>query len=289
MKRSRWLLLGMAAVLLAGMFASPVGAAETLTFVTQPANAVRGQTITTVHLDLTDGTVDGSFIQVLTAPNRRVNLTSVPASSLNKTVLSDGAGLATFTDISISAPGLYTLKATTTPTVPPATSNQFKIFDAGEACDSSTPLCDPITGSLGNRGMTAKAAGTSSDNGVIGVSLNIESAPVCPGDDPALYNHGPSVVSAFWEHIDSEVVITLTISKAWDQDQPQNGAAFYQVCFTYDIVGKTFKDKFGNTVEVGLLPDCGPRQGPPCVQSRTKDQKGNVKIVIRSLTDPKIR
>jgi len=286
MMRSRWLLLGMAAALMLGFFAGPASAAKTLTFSNQPADAVKGQAITTVALDALDGTLSGDSIQVLAASNTRVTLTSVPASSLSKTVRADGNGVATFTNISIGAPGTYVLRATASGS-DPATSNSFRVFDAGKACDSSSPLCDPSTGVLTNKGMTAKVAGTSTGSGVVAVSLGIESAPVCPGDGPQ-YNHGPSVVSSFWNNINGEIVITMTISKAWDQQQSNNGASFYQVCFTYDIAGKTFTDKFGTpNVTTGLLPDCGPKQGPPCVQSKSKDQKGNVLIVIRVLEDAK--
>jgi len=287
MKRSRWLLLGMAAVVMVGMFAVPASAAKTLTFLTQPAHAVKNQTITNVQMDAADGTLNGALVQVLAGANTRVTLTSAPASSLSRTVRADGDGVATFSGISIGTPGTYSLVASAN-SFDSATSNSFLIFDSGEAC-SGNAVCDPATGALTNAGMIAQAAGRSAAGGIVGMGLDIQSAPVCPGDDPALFNHGPSVVTAFWDGIDGEVVVTLTISKAWDQLQANNGASFYQVCFTYDIAGKTFTDRFGNVVEVGLLPDCAPGQGPPCVQSRTKDRKGNVKIVIRSLSDPKIR
>jgi hypothetical protein len=274
----------MAAVLTLGFFtAAPTSAASSVSFTTQPADTLKTETITGTPLDALDGTVDGPFVAVQAVPNSTVTLTSNPAG-FQTTVATDGSGLATFTNISLSVPGTYTVTATS-PNKGPKTSNHFRIFDAGDACGASDPTCDPSTGTLANRGQTAKVVGNPAQGGgVIAVSLDIESAPVCAGDGPQ-YNHGPSVVSAFWENIDGEVVISLSISKAWDQAQSNNGASFYQVCFTYDIAGKTFTDKFGNTVSTGLLPDCGPKQGPPCVKSRSKDQKGNVLIVIRVLED----
>jgi hypothetical protein len=286
MKRSRCVLSAMAAVLTLGLFtAAPTSAASTLTFTTPPADALKTQPITGTPLDALDGTVDGPFVAVQGTPNSTVTLTSSPASFAPTTVATDGNGVATFTSISIATPGTYTLTATS-PNKSPATSSPFRIFDAGDACGNSDPTCDPSTGTLANKGEITKVAGNpTTGGGVIAVALDIESAPVCNGDGPQ-YNHGPSVVSAFWENIDGDVIITQTISKEWDQLQSNNGASFYQVCFTYDIAGKTFTDKFGNqNVTTGLLPDCGPKQGSPCVKSRTKDKKGNVIIVIRVKED----
>jgi hypothetical protein len=286
MKRSRWLLLGIVAMFTVTLLAAPASAAKALSFVTQPDDAIRNQTITTLPLDALDGTIDGSFIQVLADNNVRVTLTSVP-SGLSKTARAGADGIATFSTASIGTPGTFTLVASANGW-DPATSDSFRIFDSGEAC-SGGAVCDPLTGSLNANNETAKVAGASNGGGVVGVALNIESAPVCPGDSDTEFNHGPGVLSAFWDNIGGEVTITLTISKAWDQIQPRNGASFYQVCFTYDQSGKTFPDKFGNVVETGLLPDCGPSVGPPCIVSRNKNNKGNVVIVVRSPVDAKCR
>lgn len=294
MKRSRWLLLTLSAVLLLGALAgAPASAAKSVTFLTQPANTLMGQTITAASLDEVDGTVDGPYVQVQATPNTTVTLTSSPAG-LNEMVMADGSGVATFTSISIATPGQYTVTASS-PQWDPATSNSFLVLETADAC-SGNSKCDTTVGTLaGPTGETARVVGTPDGSGVVGVAKDIQSLGTCPGDSDTLFNHGPSVISAFWENMDGEVIITLTISKAWDQFQPQNGASFYQVCFTYDLIlengqPKTFKDKFGDTVVTGLLPDCGkPDQGPACVKSRTKDKKGNVLIVIRALEDPLCR
>jgi hypothetical protein len=297
MKRSRWLLLTLSAVLLLGVLAAaPASAAKSVTFVTQPAATLMGQTITSVSLDQVDGTVDGPFVQVQAVPNSTVNLTSNPAG-LNASAISDGSGIATFTGISgisLATPGEYTLTASSSQWGP-ATSSSFLVLETAAAC-SGNSKCDTTVGTLaGPTGETARIVGTPEGSGVVGAAKDIESLGTCPGDSDTQFNHGPSVISAFWENMDGEVIITLTISKAWDQTQPQNGASFYQVCFTYDLIlengqPKTFEDKFGETVVTGLLPDCGrPDQGPACVKSRTKDKKGNVLIVIRALEDPLCR
>lgn len=289
MKRSRWLLLSMATIFAIGLLAAPASAAKTLTFSTQPSNAIKNQTITTIPLDQLDETIDGSFVQVLAAANTRVTVSSVPAG-VSRTVKAGADGIATFSNLSIGTPGIYTLTATANGW-DPASSGEFRIFDAGEAC-SGGAVCDPSTGTLNNKGMIATVSGASQGGGVVGVALNIDSSPVCPGDDPVNFNHGPSVLTAFWDNMDGDVLMTLTISAAWDREQPRNGASFYQVCFTF-ANGKTFRDKFwtpgADEVEVGLLPDCGPQTGVPCVQSRTKSPKGAVIVVIRSPVDPVCR
>ncbi|MFY9587269.1 MAG: carboxypeptidase-like regulatory domain-containing protein [Actinomycetota bacterium] len=288
MKRSRWLLVGLVTIFIIGLLAAPSSAAKALSFVTQPSDAIRNQTITTLPLDALDGTVDGAAIQVLASSNTRVTLSSVP-SGTSQTVRAGADGIARFPSFSIGTPGTYTLVATANGFDPTPASSSFRIFDAGEAC-SGGGTCDPSTGNLNANNETAKVAGTSNGGGVVGVALNIESAPVCAGDSDTEFNHGPGVLSAFWNNIGGQVTITLTISKAWDQIQPRNGASFYQVCFTYDQPGKPpFTDKFGNLVETGLLPDCGPSVGPPCIASRNKNNKGNVVIVVRSPVDAKCR
>lgn len=288
MKRSRWLLLCLVTIFLVGLIATPSSAAKVLAFSTQPADAVKNQTITTLDLDALDGTINGSFVQVVAEQNVRVTVTSVP-SGVSRTVRAGADGVATFSNLSIGTPGTYTLTASAGGGWDSATSNSFRVFDSGEACGGSNATCDPVTGNLNANNETAKVSGNSNGDGVVGVALNIESAPVCPGDNETEFNHGPGVLSAFWDNIAGEVVITLTISKAWDQLQPRNGASFYQVCFTYDQPGKTFTDKFGSVVETGLLPDCGPQTGVPCIQSRSKNNKGNVVIVVRSPVDAKCR
>jgi phospholipase C len=71
------------------------------------------------------------------------------------------------------------------------------------------------------------------------------------------------------------------VAKEIDQQQPNNGVAHYQVCLLSPDA--PFTDRFGNQdVTLGFLPDCGPPAplGPPCVQSKTKSQGGNVLIVV---------
>ena len=285
MKTPRWLGFAFISIFVLGSLAIGVGtspAASSVSFVVAPADAVKTQAITGTDLDQLDGTVDGPYVAVQGTPNNTITLTSNPAG-ISTSQATDGNGVATFTSLSLATPGTYTLTASA-PNKGPATSASFHIFDTGDSCPNQGSKCDPSTGTLANRGMKADLAGTSAGGGVIGIGLDIESAPVCAGDGPQ-YNHGPSVLSAFWQNIAGEVVTTITISKEWDQIQSNNGVSFYQVCFTYDITGKTFKDKFGNNVTVGLLPDCTKKQGAPCVKSRTKDNKGNVLLVTRIKED----
>jgi hypothetical protein len=69
--------------------------------------------------------------------------------------------------------------------------------------------------------------------------------------------------------------------------QANNGAAFYQVCYESPTA---FKDRFNNTVNLGWLPDCkNVSNVPPCVQSITKDNAGNVlEKVLLPPGDPRL-
>ena len=66
---------------------------------------------------------------------------------------------------------------------------------------------------------------------------------------------------------------------------PNNGAAFYQVCYSSDTA---FVNRSGNVVNTGLLPDCNAATPPPCVVSITKDKAGQIveKVSVPS-GDPK--
>lgn len=78
---------------------------------------------------------------------------------------------------------------------------------------------------------------------------------------------------------------TLSIAKAVVDQQPNNGAGNYVLC--YDAAGNTnhttFVDSGGQTVTVGFLPTCstaGLPAGNPCIESITKTQGGDLLITF---------
>jgi hypothetical protein len=295
MKRSRWILLATIAVLMAGFVtAGPATGAKALAFGGQPADAEKGLAITTVKFDASDGTATGPFVTVIASSNTRVTV-SITGGSALQTVRADGNGVATFENLTIGTPGTYTLTATANGFDPSPASSSFRIFDSVDTCGGQSTTCNAPTGTLKDNRLVASFTGTSTSGGILASSIGIEGAPTCTGDG-SYFNSLPGVVSAYWTNIDGEIVVTLTVSKSYDQEQANNGANFYQVCFTYDDIRlpngdpKTFTDRYGNeNVTTGFLRDCGPKIGPPCVQSRSKDNKGNVKLVLRIPEDMKMR
>ena len=77
--------------------------------------------------------------------------------------------------------------------------------------------------------------------------------------------------------------VVIRIPKAQVQADPNNGAAFYQICYSND---SGFIDRFGNAVpanQESLLPDCifndaGVATNAPCVHLRNKTQAGDMLI-----------
>lgn len=292
MMRRTVLRLIVAATLVTGSMligAAPAPAAKTLTFGNQPADSQKNKPITATQFDANDNVIDGPYVTVQAGANTRVTVAIDGGANL-QTVRADGNGVATFTSLSIATPAVYTLKATASGW-DPGFSNSFRIFDTVVTCSSNSPHCDTgAVGSLGANDMTAQVEGTAASPGLVAASLGIEDID-CPDFDPATMTALPTTVSMFWENLSGEVVITLTIDKEYDHSQTNNGANFYQICFTYDIAGKTFKPRGwqpgDSEVTVGLLPDCSPRQGPACIESRSKDKKGNVLLVVRVFEDAK--
>ena len=102
------------------------------------------------------------------------------------------------------------------------------------------------------------------------------------------FNHAPKVTTLNSVGLSGAAskTVTLTIDKTVVNARPNNGVSSYQICYQSDVA---FTDRSGNTVTLGLLPDC-PTHGaqPPCVLSKNKTGTGNVVIVILvPLSDPK--
>ena len=276
MKRSRLLLLAITGALLVGVVAAGPASGANLVFGNQPADSQKGLVITSTKFDANQGGIDGPLVTVLAPANTSVTV-SITGGSALQTVVADGNGVATFDNLKIGTPGTYTLTATASGLNSSATSNSFRIFDSVATCNPNVGPCHAPTGSLKNNDLIADFTGSSVSGGILATSIGIESAPTCSAPAGTPYNPLPGVVSAYWTNLNGFVNVTLTVSKAYDQRQSNNGVSFYQICFTYDDIKdvngnpKTFADRYtGAQVTSGFLPDCGPKVGPPCVVSRNK-------------------
>src|SRR5262249_31728983 len=103
------------------------------------------------------------------------------------------------------------------------------------------------------------------------------------------FNHAPAVTSGTGYNFTSTApkLMVGKIPKAIVQQQPNNGAAFYRVCFEADV---PFTDRDGNLqtpdpitglAGPALLPDCNDAaSNPPSVQSITTPNAGDVLITL---------
>jgi hypothetical protein len=83
---------------------------------------------------------------------------------------------------------------------------------------------------------------------------------------------------------------TLRIDKSLVQSSGHPGAASWQICYasTSSFTGASGTVMIGGiTYNTGVLPDCSSTQGmPPCVQSRNKNNAGDVIVGFLALGDP---
>ena len=258
---------------------------------TQPADAEKNATITTVIYDPTGARVkveaeDGTGYR-LTSFSGTITLASSPSAKLGGTYSTPAVdGVATFTP-TIPTHGTYTFQASSTsiPSSGWATSNQFTIVDdacgPGETCTVNIPGKEKVESTNTGGGYT---------------TISVGGTDVSCGDS---YEHAPYVTEI--NNTDSNATgtksDTVTIYKQYVNSQPNNGVSFYQVCYQANHSFTTLdgsaavEDPAGTFT--GLLPDCPPHPSAsdaPCVLSKTKDKAGNVVIeLLLPAGDPKHR
>jgi hypothetical protein len=261
-----------------------------LRFVTQPTDAERGTTISSVAGDPAGAPVQVEVIDA--AGNRVTSSTAVITISIGSgspagatlagtTTRTAVDGVATFDDLRIDLHGDgYTLVATS-PGLDPATSDAFGIWDEAVFCQAATPCTGQVAATDGL--MEATVQVTSPTAGALLLSLGVDELDC---QDP--FNHAPQVLTVDSVNLGGTKTVTITIAKAFDQRQPNNGVKFYEICYSGE---EPFIDKFGNIVPAGgegLLPMCKTASAP-CLAKRTKAHKGDVKLVVSLAPgDPKM-
>jgi hypothetical protein len=263
----------------------------TLRFVTgrQPAAARVSQTVSaidyqpagpSVQVEVIDGA--GNRVTTSTASITVALGPSTGSGTLHGTVTaSASAGVASFGNLSIDAPGTYTLRATSAG-LSTATSSTFRIDQVAVACIEDVTCSASIANGSTTFDVTAPGnAGTDAgflvlDNGV-GVAID------CAGYTELTAT--PTVI----EGPDRAKTVTSTIDKRVMNAQPNNGASFLQMCFgaPYTFATRpgstlTGVDTDGNGINdffYGLLPDCG---AAPCVSSRNKTNAGDGVITTQT-------
>jgi hypothetical protein len=258
-----------------------------LNFFTQPADAVKNTAISTTPLNMPPG--GAIAVEVLDGNNQRVTASTVPitvalspASGVlsGTTVRNAAMGVASFADLSVSQHGQYALSASS-PGMLGATSGSFLIWDQATSCTSGSTCSVTVAAP---KSVTSQITSNAS-SGALVASLGADTIDC---GDP--YNHAPSTTTfnAYGSAASGTKTATMQIDKAVVQAQPNNGAAFYRVCYESPT---PFRDRTGVTVTLGLLPDCNTVANvAPCVASVSKTQAGDVREVLRlPAGDPRFR
>ena len=214
------------------------------------------------------------------------------------------AGVATFPDLSIDTPGLYTLKASSAADSDTPLSDGFMVADTVATCDgpdcSFTEIREPHTYTATPEEGSAGARWASSVN-LPGVRISCDFAPFDYPDE-----RQPNAIWYSYDDGDtrSPKTILIVIDKAIVDQTPDNGTSDYRVCYSSpvpftDRTGEPAKPDpwddgpsayFGTTWFTGLLPDCDPNDPvAPCVLGWTDDGGNRVGTFLAPPGDPSFR
>jgi len=260
-----------------------------LRFAAQPQDARVGERLSAADFDPTGPpvsveVVDGEGNRLTsTAPTIALALadTSDLGTLLGATSETAAAGLASFGDLRVDAPGTYSLRATAAG-VQPAVSAPFVIQQLSVECFEGLDCFGSLSTSQ-SRVDASAFAGPGTDAGFLQMSFNTGFRPDCAG-----YQE----FSADWAVVlgpDRQKLVVYTIDKPVMNATPNNGASSLQMCFaapftfaTRDGGPPAEADVDGNGSTdwyYATLPDCG---APPCVASRRKNRAGDGIIEVRA-------
>jgi hypothetical protein len=312
-----------------------------LVFTTQPADAQVNAPITgtpfaaspsvavQVQLANSDGSPSGTVVTSL-SDTISLSLLKAPTNSAlvagisNSSAVTGANATATFSSASIDTHGSYKLVASDLSNargVLPATSNTslsgsaatpyFTIYDDLQACP---PDCTASPSGSGHETVVISfpnangklASSLGADNKAKYLSQNDTLTTPCGAPARLKAQFGPEVTSIGGTLSGSGTkTVTLTYDQVYVNEQANNGASFYQICYQ-PAPGDSFQDITNNTVtgpNVGLLPyACGSTSKPfskispvgangaPCIASKTKNTgNGTVTIIlVLPLSDPRV-
>jgi hypothetical protein len=199
-------------------------------------------------------------------------------------------GVASFSDLSIDQPGDgYTLTATS-PGITPVTSDPFKIWGSLQRCPTTSCSASSSTATTSATVTTTSAVPAGDFLGfAIGGADFICVGTYQRASDPVSFDVlSPSGVALS----SAQFTVTLQIDKPAVLTSGRTGASQWQICYASQQPFIPLPDTSGTAViggvsyQTGLLPDCSKTQGAPCVQSRHKDNAGDVVIAFLASGDP---
>jgi hypothetical protein len=214
------------------------------------------------------------------------------------------AGVATFPDLAIDTPGLYTLRASSAADSDTPLSDGFMVADTVATCDG--PGCsfnetrEPHTYTATPEQGSAGARWASSVN-LPGVRISCDFAPFDYPDE-----RQPNAIWYSYDDGDtrSPKTIVIVIDRAIVDKTTDNGTSDYRVCYSSpvpftDRTGELAKPDpwddgpsayFGTTWFTGLLPDCDPNDPvAPCVLGWSDDGGNRVGTFLAPPGDPSFR
>jgi hypothetical protein len=212
--------------------------------------------------------------------------TGTPGAILGGTtsVITDAAGLATFSTLSLDRSGHgYQLQATAAPGITAATSDAFDVDDVltkctGNCSGTATGTTTTATVNLG------QAAGA-----VLGLSLGVDPLS-CNDSANHFYVDSSQVLTFDASGTSNRKIVTLVLAKA----NVTKSFLRYQVCFSSPTIG--FTNLYGVAIppgSAGLLPLCWKPNDllhSPCVLLKGVDLHGNVfAIFLAPPGDPRGR
>lgn len=298
----------------AGSLSTTVNGACTLEFVStnEPASTVAGDGITNVAFSQALGE-SGAPVEVEALdgdgnplPNVGVSLSLAAAAGGGTGSLSpaapsaatDQSGDASFPGISIDQTGYYQLEATAPGFPQPAYSTGFQITTTADLCAGGT-CSGQISAGKRTAGLSVSVSGAGGGD-ILSVGQG-GLAYSCPGYTTVSDAFGVDVWTSDGSAIDQSSSltqqITIQVPKYLVNLSPNNGAAFYQICYastqdfhtqsgglapqlTVPIPGSNPPESTPFSIPgsnppaplyAGLLPDCSPSTTAPCVASRNKN------------------
>jgi hypothetical protein len=271
-----------------------------LVFLTQPADAQAGATITSADFDPAAEAVEvavvppdasgPTYTPIATALGS-ATLTPSPNTGFANTTANFSSGVATFSTLKSTTTGTYTVTASSTGSTSSPASDSFAITDFGTICPASLPSC---TGSSSSSDKKTSSSVTSTGlhaDTTLSITMLGSSTEQCAGFTPLPGSEG---VSVDVRPLTDLTEVTLRFAKSIVNAQPDNGAAHFNVCFGGKIVSENpavtpFPTKPGTPAASfdagtglywGILPNCSGTPTTPCVASRNKDNSGDVLIVF---------
>ena len=214
------------------------------------------------------------------------------------------AGVATFPDLSIDTPGLYTLEASSPAAEDTPVSEQFMVADTVATCDG--PGCNFTETEDGHTYTTTPEQGSAGAKWA--TSINLPGVRVSCDFAPFDYPDSRQPNAIWYSYDDGDTrspkMIEIVIDKAIVDQTPDNGTSEYRVCYSSPV---PFTDRtgelaqpdpwedgpsayFGTTWFTGLLPDCDENDPvAPCVLKWTDDGGNRVGTFLAPPGDPSFR